>query len=79
MDISQLPIAISLISLSAAIVKQSWDRKNGNGSIDIKLKDYVPREVCHLAMKNIADKQDVIKLDLDEIKQDVKTILKNGK
>ena len=79
MDATQVGIIVSLFSMSIAVLKISRNGNGNNKSLDTKLKDYVPREVCHLAMKNIADKQDVIKIDIDEIKQDVKTLLKNGK
>ena len=74
MDISEIGIVISVISVSIAVLKQSWDgKKNNKNSNCDKLKDYVPREVCHLAMKNLEDRIGEVKGDTQEIK----TILNN--
>ena len=51
-DLSQIPIAISLLSLSFAVVKTSWDGKKNNKNSDCN-PNYVKRDDCHRAMDSL--------------------------
>ena len=68
MDISQIGIYGSFVAILVSIVKLNWDNKNKKHNPNDKLKDYVPREVCHLAMKNLEDRIAEVKSDTQEIK-----------
>ena len=77
MDISQIGIAVSLVSVSIAVIKQSWNGKpKCNG-------DYVKRDDCHRAMDEQGKKIDIIKTDItnhfDTRFEDLKDFIKNGK
>ena len=73
MDISQLPIAISLLSLSAALLKQSWNGKKSNNGC------YVKKEDCHTAMDSIDKRLDDFRGHFDTRIDDLKDTIKNGK
>jgi len=64
---------VSLVGLCWSMYTQN--NKKNNNQIDVKLKDYVLREACHFAMKNLEDRIADIKEDTREIKE----ILRNGR
>ena len=76
-DLSQAPIAIALISLSGALLKQSLNGKKSNNGC------YVKRDDCHNAMDNQTNSFNTriedLKDHIDTRLNDVITLLKNGK
>lgn len=80
MDISQYLYGVSLLSVSIAVVKQSWDGKKSN------YPNYVKRDDCHNAMDNINKRIDDHNMALNTRIGDlcgkidmVVTLIKNGK
>lgn len=52
MDVSQIGIAVSLLSVSIAVIKTSWDGKKNNKGGNCN-PNYVKRDDCHSAMDSI--------------------------
>ena len=73
MDISQIGIVVSVVSVSVAVLRQSWNGKKNNSNC------FVKRDDCHNAMDSVNKRLDDFRGHFDTRIDDLKDTIKNGK